>query len=290
MLSAHDIKLKTTVMALCNTGIRSSLKPERVRTWLKQFASGPEQTLALLILRDLIFRTHDQIESSLSQALRHAAMYFVQSQADRENVHWRDILAGSTGLDFSFGPPSHQYTQPGKSGEVIVRLLKHRLRIPDTKIEYPDNITVLKPHERFLMVDDGTFTGEQLSGYVTTYSSWIRDPGKVGLVVAVAHEMAIDNLNRQFPDLPLFYGEKMTKADGFADLAKTWVETGRWPHEDTSPETVYEDVVQRADFANKIKMGFGSTGVLVAYEHGVPDDSLQLLWDKSPTWTPLFDR
>jgi hypothetical protein len=36
--------------------------------------------------------------------------------------------------------------------------------------------------------------------------------------------------------------------------------------------------------------GYGDIGALVAFEHGVPDDSIQLLWDTSPTWQPLVDR
>lgn len=36
--------------------------------------------------------------------------------------------------------------------------------------------------------------------------------------------------------------------------------------------------------------GFGNLGCMIAYEHGIPDDSLQLLWDESETWKPLFER
>lgn len=37
-------------------------------------------------------------------------------------------------------------------------------------------------------------------------------------------------------------------------------------------------------------LGYGNLGCLIAYDHGIPDDSLQLLWDKSESWNPLVAR
>jgi hypothetical protein len=76
MNQTDDLKLKRAVQLLCSTGIRRPMSMEKIKIWLKQFDPGPEQTLALLILRHLIYRTTDQIESSLIQALRRMTLHF----------------------------------------------------------------------------------------------------------------------------------------------------------------------------------------------------------------------
>jgi hypothetical protein len=288
-LSTDEIKLKQAVKLLCSTGVRRPLQFERVKTWLNQFGAGPEQALGLLILRHLIYRTHDQIESTLAQALRHTAMHFVQDEQNRQKHHWHDILTGSTGLSFSFGPPRHDSTSPGKSGEVIIRLLKNKLKIPSRLISYPE-VSQLGVNERFILVDDGTFTGEQLSNYINVFSSWFHTPGQTGIVVSIAHQKALDNLRNIYPHIPVFYGEKITELDGLEALSQAWIESGRWTYENVTPIEVYRDVAQNKAKFSAAPLGYASLGLMVAYEHGVPDDSLQLLWDESPTWMPLFDR
>lgn len=288
-LSNDEIKLKQAVKLLCSTGVRRPLQFERIKTWLKQFDSGPEQALGLLILRHLIYRTHDQIESTLAQALRHTAMHFVQGEKDQRERHWHDILTGGTGLSFSFGPPSHENTAPGKSGEVIIRLLKNKLKIPSRLICYPD-VSQLRANERFILVDDGTFTGDQLSNYIDAFSQWFHTPGQTGIVVSIAHQKALDHLAEKYPNIPVFYGEKINEQDGLEALSQAWTDSGRWTYEHVTPIEVYKHVAENKAKFSAAPLGFGSLGLMVAYEHGVPDDSLELLWNESSTWTPLFDR
>lgn len=290
MISHDDLKLKRAVQFLCSTGIRHPLTFERIRTWLKQFSPGPEQTLALLILRHLIYRTSGQIESSLTQALRRMALHFALNEEDRSSMYWRDILEGRAKLNFYFGPPEHEYTRPGKSGELIVRLLKQIFSIDSNQILYPSSITTLSVEERFLMIDDGTFTGDQLSNIIEANSSMMKTSGRTGIVVSIAHEKAIQRFERDFPGIPLFYGEKMTFQDGFVALSEQWIAARNWPYEGCSPCDVYHEIVKKAGFETNQPLGYAGLGLMVAYEHGVPDDSLQLLWDKSDSWTPLFDR
>lgn len=291
MIHSDDLKLKRAIQLLCSTGVRRSLTMERVKTWLKQFDAGPEQTLALLILRHLIYRTTDQIQSTLTQALRKMALHFALDDTDRENLNWRDILAGKAKLSFYFGPPAHDFTKPGKSGELIIRLLKQIFSVTSNQIQYPGMVTELPPDERYLMIDDGTFTGDQFTKFVGTFAGMMKTPHQTGIVVSIAHEAALKNLRRNYPGIPVFYGEKMTYQDGLVALSQRWIDSGRWPYEESSPLDVYQSVIEKKGrFKVNQPLGFGGLGLIVAYEHGVPDDSLQLLWDKSDTWSPLFDR
>nr|WP_198293826.1 hypothetical protein [Dechloromonas agitata] len=265
---------------------------ERVKTWLNQFLTEQEKILGLLILRHLVFRTNDQLVSSLRQALRRAGKYFLPSDLNPEVANWKDVIEGRVdSIEMIYGPPTHDYTPPGKSGELIVRVLTSKLGIKKGQLQYPVQITNLTPKERYLLVDDGVYTGDQLSDFISQRGGFLADGDQSGIVVALAHETAINKFSEKFPKLPIFYGEMLTKSDGFSALSRVWVDSGVWPYTDISPEDLYMKIYERHEpFEKNSPLGYGNLGLLVAYEHGIPDDSVELLWGVSATWTPLIGR
>lgn len=288
--SFDQITVERAVHLLSRTGVRSPLSVERIKLWTKQFQSSEEKTLAWLILRNLIFRTNEQLLSSMRQAMKQATIHFVDQLGLHERVAWSDALKGDAGLTFYCGPPAlptFGLTQPGKSGDLIARLINQRYGIAK---QYPSDVTVLPEDERFIIVDDGTYTGNQL---VTFLRSWDIDfsQGRVAIAVAIAHKTACDQLKQQFPNVPLFHGELLTEDMCFQALSKKWIETEQWGYQ-KSPREVYDEVHKRNQPFGQGNggNGYGSIGALVAYEHGVPDDSIQLLWDVSPSWKPLVER
>lgn len=287
-----DLNLLKIIKYLCTTKIRHPMTMEQVKSWLKQFDQGPEKILALLILRYLIYRTSSQLDSSLRQALKFAAMNFVPDGFDREEIDWRDVLNGEVaGLNFYYGPPKHEYTDPGKSGEVISRQLKQKFKLNNFKPQYPNQFSTLKTSERYLLIDDGTYTGEQLIDFVRNHGSFMCGHRRAGIVVGIAHEYAVEEIGKAFPEMPVFYGEKLTAQECFLALSERWVADNLWPFHEISPYDQYLEIVDsKAKFEIKVPLGYGNLGCLIAYEHGVPDNSLQLLWGKSDTWNPLFER
>jgi hypothetical protein len=285
-----QLGVERAVHALSRSNVRSPLSVERIKVWVKQFVSDEEKTLAWLILRNLIFRTNEQLQSSMRQALKQAVLHFLDKTRQREMVAWTDALNGAAGLDFYCGPPSvvlYGMAKPGKSGDVIARAINQRYGI--TKL-FPSDVTELSEKERFIVVDDGTYTGMQLANFLR---SWDRDysSGRVAIAVGMAHPIACDNLRTQFPEVPLFYGELLTPDACFASLAQKWIETQQWKY-DKSPIEVYAEVHARAQpFREGIGgNGYGNIGALVAFSHGVPDDSIELLWGVSENWKPLVER
>jgi predicted phosphoribosyltransferase len=176
---------------------------------------------------------------------------------------------------------------PGKSGELIARHVNQRYRIAK---HFPSEIKVLQPDERFIVVDDGTYTGAQLCNFLKDWEIDLSH-GRVAIAVAIAHETAYKALSDQFPSVPLFYGELLTREMCFEALCLKWVEAEQWQY-DKLPLEVYVEIHRRHQSFEKGNgaNGYGDIGALVAFEHGVPDDSIQLLWDTSPTWQPLVDR
>ncbi|RXV67951.1 hypothetical protein D1006_22260 [Burkholderia stabilis] len=271
--------------------MRSPLSVERIKQWVKQFQNPEEKTLAWLILRNLIFRTSEQLQSSMRQALKQATIHFLDQLSLQDEVVWNDALKGHAGLSFYCGPPSlptfGMPTQPAKSGDLIARMINRRYGIDK---HYPSDINVLQPNERFIVVDDGTYTGVQLANFL---QGWGMDfsQGRVAIAVAMAHKEACGHLEQQFPNVPLMFGELLTADVCFRSMSQKWIESGQWHHQ-KSPLEVYDAVHERNQpFENgNGGIGYGNIGALVAFEHGVPDDSIQLLWGVSPSWKPLVER
>jgi hypothetical protein len=288
--SFDQLSVERAVHWLSRTGVRSPLTVERIKQWVKQFQNSEEKTLAWLILRNLIFRTNEQLLSSMRQAMKQATIHFVDQLELQEKVAWNDALKGHAGLTFYCGPPSlptFGYTLPGKSGELIARLMNQRYGI---RKQYPSDISSLSLDERFIVVDDGTFTGVQLASFLRGWEIDLSQE-RVVIAVAMAHQTACEHLKQEFPNVPLFHGELLTAEMCFEALSQKWIETGQWSYQ-KSPLEVYDEVHKRNQPFEKGNggNGYGNIGALVAFEHGVPDDSIQLLWDVSPTWKPLVDR
>jgi hypothetical protein len=285
-----QLSVERAVHSLSRTGVRSPLNVERIKQWVKQFQTPEEKTLAWLILRNLIFRTNGQLQSSMRQALKQATIHFVGQLDLPEKVAWNDALKGHAGLTFYCGPPllpTHGLTQPGKSGELIARLINQRYGVGK---QYPSDVKVLQSDERFIVVDDGTYTGVQLANFLR---NWDIDfsQGRIAVAVAMAHKTACEHLKQEFPNVPLIHGELLTPDMCFQALSKKWFETEQWSYQ-RSPLEVYDAVHKRNQpFENgNGGNGYGNIGALVAFEHGVPDDSIQLLWGVSPSWKPLVER
>lgn len=285
-----QLGVERVVHALSRSNVRSPLSVERIKVWVKQFQSDEEKTLAWLILRNLIFRTNEQLLSSMRQALKQAALHFLDQVGQRETVAWTDALKGAAGLDFYCGPPSlvqYGMGQPGKSGDVIARAINQRFGINK---QFPSGITVLGEKERFIVVDDGTYTGTQLATFLR---NWEQDysSSRVAIAVGMAHQTACDNLRAEFPGVPLFHGELLTPETCFTALSQKWIDTKQWKY-DKAPLEVYAEVHKRAQPFKEGNEGhgYGDIGALVAFSHGVPDDSIQLLWGVSETWKPLVER
>jgi len=285
-----QLSVERAVHQLSRTGVRKPLSIERIKQWVNQFQAPEEKALAWLILRNLIFRTTEQLKSSMRQAMKRATLHFLDQINQQNTVTWTDaLMEKKAGLTFYCGPPNlgQWTTQPGKSGEIVTRWMKQQYHI-DKK--YPSDVTTLNENERFIVVDDGVYTGDQLGEFLR---KWEVDfsHGRVAIAVGIAHTTACDYFKHQFPDVPLFKGELLTTEACFQVLSQKWIESRQWIFR-RNPLEVYADVHQRHQpFNNGNSMnGYGDIGALVAFEHGVPDNSMQLIWGESRTWNPLIDR
>ena len=285
------LHLLNTIKLLCTKKIRQPITMEQTKAWLKQFNSEQEDFLGLLILRHLIYRTNNQLDSSLKQALKLAALHFTPNNIDKQIVDWRDVINGQVdGLDFIFGPPKQSAARPGKSGEIISRRIKSCDPKINFTLRYPADLNNLEKKQRYLLIDDGAFTGSQIAEFLSNEGRHLAESNQCGIVVGVAHTEAVSLFKNKHPNVPFFYGELVTKNECFEEICQNWVNDRIWPFAETNPFDLYKKISLNAKFSNLLPLGFGDLGCMIAYEHGVPDNSLQLLWDKSKLWIPLISR
>ncbi len=295
-VNKDSISLKKTIRSLCNKNVRRPLTYEQVKKWIKQFDDGPEELLALLILRYLIYRTNDQLKSSIKQALKYAALsQITENQGFGQVVDWKDLLSNKVeGFKFFFGPTQFDYSVPGKSGEIISRMLKNNFSINSSQLAYPIDFKnkSLQHNERYFLVDDAIYTGKQVNDFLNEHGDFMTSSEQSAIVVGLAHEDAINFIKKTHPNIPVFYGEKITSKECFVSLSDDWVDDEIWQYAEQTPQETYNHIVKnKAKFdINSDLYGYGNLGCLIAFEHGIPDNTLSLLWDESATWEPLIPR
>lgn len=283
-----EMQILRTVKYLSQVNIRGpSLSAEQVSRWLAQFRKGPERTLALLVLRELVYRSGIQLESSFRQALKTCALKLMADAGFVNDVHWLEVIANRAGNLHLYGGPMDA-SVPGKSGDLIVRSAAQKYGLSRC---HPRDITNLERDDRFLLVDDALLTGDQIISYISQHAPFMLK-GQCAIVVALAHESGLNTVRATFPDIQVFAGEVLSAGHGLVEAAQRWVDTGLWPYNDCTPlETYLETHARSGPFAPaQAPLGFGSLGLMLAYEHGAPDNALQLIWGRSDTWAPLRER
>jgi hypothetical protein len=290
--SIEALKLKKIINQLCSVNIRSPLKESDCTRWLNQFQGPEEQLLGLLILRYMIYRSNDQLISCFKKSLKTAVSHFCKKRNIKiPGSNWLDILSNKhSDINFIIGPSKSDFSNPGRSGEVITQLL--RKTFSDVEVAYPsDCLTTLKSNEVFLLVDDAMFTSTQIKPIVDQYVNLapsIQSGANFALVLGMSHAKGSQELRNTYSQIPIFCGEDLTEDTCFEKLSESWVKENRWPGDKSQPLDVYSEIIKRAEFKDNNPLGFGSLGALVAFERHIPDNALQILWDRSDHWNKLI--
>lgn len=292
VFNSNLLQLKREIKQLSEIDLWDNMTHESVKIWLRQLISPEEKLLGHLIVRNLIIRNNKQMTQLMQQAIRRAISYFVKEE-DRYRFNWLQILnEGYNSKIFYMGPVNFNiegYGQPGKSGEVIMPLLKKFA--PRTNFRYPDSYQYgLNAKEAFFLVDDAVLSGHQIEEWIDRYYKDLMASPDSALVVGIAHEEALEHLKEKLPDLKVFYGELLLKEYSFVNLCNKWCDSGIWPSEYQTPLDVFNSINERADFSTKAPLGHLNQALLLAYTYGTPDNTIQILRDNSPNWESLVSR
>lgn len=280
-------QLLSTIRYLSSTGIRS-ISFDEIKLWLRQFRSEEERLLGILIIRYMIYRNEDQMLSLIKSALRKLAFYYMEDDDD-PFIKWLQILnRKDKGLKFTFGPPvDREFTLPGKSGELMIRLIQ-QLGISKSSFDYPDCASILNDNDVYVLVDDAILTSDQITGILHKFSA-LKTLTHCAIVVGIIHKEGLDLLNKNFPNIKIFFGEVITHEQNLIELSRYWIQKDIWYYED-DPIEIYLNICNDCEFKDPYHLGHSNQALLLMYHHSVPDNSLQLLWDTSEKWNPLKRR
>ena len=172
--------------------------------------------------------------------------------------------------------------QFGSGSGTVARVLRESLA--KSKHELVDRLDLANSKagdwDAVVFVEDFSGTGQVLSDWWLSVESMVRPlsvPIFVGLLVVspAAHQVIAS-----FAEV-LAVEELEDSANVLSDACKelSGAQKARVTHyceKSGAPETFRE--------------GFGGCGLLLAFKHGCPDNSLPILWHSHKKWTPLFRR
>jgi len=176
-----------------------------------------------------------------------------------------------------------------KSGHVIARLLEKQLRVRSRYIKSPAGASNVSAGT-IIFVDDFLGGGTQFANLFAR-SQLLQLPNKVRLIYAplVAYEEAVARMRQVMPRLHIVPAESLdathrvltTASSAFAD----GVNTASGAHD------FYYGMIDRYGLRAMPPIdNIPHLGVTYAFEHAAPNNSLEILWQASKGWTPLFDR
>jgi len=171
--------------------------------------------------------------------------------------------------------------EPGSSSTIIARAIRD-VR-PRPRVISMADVERLEPGTTsvIVFVDDFSGTGEQLAEWWANVEPLVRPKSTV---VAVG--------------LLVMNGRARERIEEFAEHALCIVELENG-HNVIGQEsgifldaekTVLIDYCRRTGCPAKFRQGFGACGLLIAFRHGCPNNSLPILWYEGHRWRPLFRR
>jgi hypothetical protein len=232
----------------------------RILQWLGQFADHHLQ-LGARVLQWITYYDAQEIRSLARQLLTAA---------------W-NAFPGVTHNRIVFVPVG----EPGSGSAIIARAMRdvrprpNLLSMADLEKLDPADVSVI------VFVDDFSGTGTQLFEWWQNVESLVRPKNAeiaIGLLV----------LNgRAKPRLAKFAAHTL-RAVELNDSSDVFHAANQ--NSSASDKTALLYYCRRTRCHPQFHRGYGNCGLLIAFRHGCPNNSLPILWYRGPGWRPLFRR
>jgi hypothetical protein len=266
-----------------------SLTEDGVRAWLEQFRSNRERRLMFHILENLTFYNRDHVRGKLKEAHGIVRRGLVRRIEEGQRKR-RDILVSY--LD-----------SPGKSGANYARLYA------DENDIYYENVVergklcsaLERTHAQALVfIDDFIGTGKSACKYFTQLDKECHDllcrtPVRLFFIAICAFAEGKAEVERLVSELGLPI--QIHVCDSLDDSARCFHETSHiFPHpeeREAAKQIALRyglDIVKEMASEDMKPLGFGDSQATVVFEDSCPNNTLPILWAKTPTWNPLFKR
>jgi len=238
------------------------ISPNSLHKWVRQWGPGGVE-LAAKVLRQTRFYS----ASDIREMLQHLVNQVYQHVGDVPRARVAFVPAG----------------KPFSGAVVLARALRDTTGVHRNQIRsVPD---VLRAAEG--EIDVAVFI-EDFSGTGTTLESWwyTVEPGVLPKVRVVIFGLLVLNFAAR-PKLEQFTAQvirvqELTAVDN--------VLSGDCPLFDPQEKALLLNYCTRTRCPEDYVRGYGQCGLLVAFKHFCPNNSLPILWCRSPEWRNLFRR
>jgi len=156
--------------ALIHTGVWEGIHPARLRTWLNNFTTDIERYLCACLLDSLIYRSEDQTIALTSQLFQRSLPDLVrQYPCPLGHVaDWISLFCANVDPLARLVAVLKPFDPPGKSGDVIARLLKRGFQINQQWVVEPRAVPMAFAGgvRTYIFIDDFLGTGHQFEEVV----------------------------------------------------------------------------------------------------------------------------
>ena len=274
-------KKKDQCEKLIQFGIWHGVDSNNLGAWLKNFSSLEEKYFACCLLDWLVYRNDEHVVSMLYDLLtKHLHNQWRQDGNPLYSEEMNPlVMAREKWKDpgFRYVTAVTKKDKDTKSGYHIARYLNQKLEVStnwNIKNSEMDE-AYQKGVRTFLFVDDIIGTGEQMRGVIRESGLSDYKDVYVYVMVCAAHQMGIKEIKEEFPYVKVLYAEYVPSDDCVFD---------QLPFSDIGIESAdefkkwYVDFMESRGVQESSCLGRGDLGLAYAFESGIPNDSLPILY------------
>lgn len=243
-------------------GDHENMTAGRVLNWIAQFADN-HLPLAIKVLKNIKYYASSNIRAMTRELIRIVMQEF--QGVDQQRIVFVPV-----------GPP-------GSGSTIMVRVLRDLKEFKGVKVASMADLERLEPEKlsAIVFMDDLSGTGDQLSEWWENVEPLVR-PKRVRIVVA----------------LLVMFSRARLRINEFAEDALCVDELDERENVLSSQNTQFDEAerkllhryCRRTGCPPKFERGYGACGLLLAFKHGCPNNSLPILWFGSEKWHALFVR
>ena len=170
----------------------------------------------------------------------------------------------------------------GAGSGTVARVLRDAVRRTNHRMLSMLDVAKLQPRavDAIIFIDDFSGTGETLEKWWETVEPIVRPTNAEVLVgLLVLNERAYERI-RAFASV-LAVEELGANANILAQASSTF-------SEEEKPRVL--EYCKRTGCGERYEAGYGKCGLLIAFKHGCPNNSLPILWFHDRNWRSLFNR
>lgn len=285
------------VLAKCEALIKSTIWPTqdkiRPRAWLNNFEES-DRGVASYLLDKFVFFSNHYTDRLLYKAYNDLISHF-------EGYAEADLL--SVFQNIKVTPLEGELPNPSDSGNLLCRKMRQSFNFAEANIVTPAQaVAFANDGEFILFVDDFIGSGDQfletwrrnyLTEYPKSFCHIALDNGPTFVVLAlVCTESALARINSELDHVTVFschIVDERSSIFNLQDCKYTFREIDAFLEKYCDRLTPQEEYIRNnREF---LKYGYHRLGLLLGFEHSVPDATLPVFWSAGTgDWSPLYER